>query len=126
MEDFAVTCPLVPDVPHLRSGSCTSPCAFGLGFLQTPPHGDALALFLAFGSSCTWLGDFHPDSSVPCLAHTSRFSGGAQRRPLQPVVGRRPLDPGKPPPFDARPRAEERSRDPSALHAPFVPHPILS
>jgi hypothetical protein len=30
MEDFVVTCPLVPDVPHLRSGSCTSPRIFGL------------------------------------------------------------------------------------------------
>ena len=44
MEDFAVTCPLVPGVPHLVSGSCASPRAFGLGFLQTPPRGDALAL----------------------------------------------------------------------------------
>jgi hypothetical protein len=35
MEDFAVTCPLVPGVPHLRSGSCSSPRALGLGFLQT-------------------------------------------------------------------------------------------
>jgi len=70
MEDFAVTCPLVPGVPHLRSGSCTSPRAFGLGFFQTPSHDDALALLLAFGSSYTWLGDFHPDSSVPCPAHT--------------------------------------------------------
>src|SRR5215475_9932611 len=39
MEDFAVTCPLVPSVPHLVSGSCSSPRAFGLGFLQTPPRG---------------------------------------------------------------------------------------
>jgi len=70
MEDFAVTCPLVPNVPHLRSGSCTSPRAFGLGFLQTPPHDDALALLLAFGSSYTWRRDLHPTSSVPCLAHT--------------------------------------------------------
>ena len=53
MEDFAVTCPLVPNVPHLRSGSCTSPRAFGLSFLQTPPHDDALALLLVFGSSYT-------------------------------------------------------------------------
>src|SRR6266446_1586462 len=78
MEDFAVTCPLVLGVPHLRSGSCTSPRAFGLGFLQTPSHDDALALLLAFGSSYTWLEDFHLDSSVPCPAHTScspaRFS----------------------------------------------------
>src|SRR5258707_9266757 len=75
MEDFAVTCPLVPGVPHLRSGSCTSPRAFGLGFLQTPSHDDALALLLAFGSSYTWLEDFHPDSSVPCPAHTCQVTG---------------------------------------------------
>ena len=39
MEDFAVTCPLVPGVPHLVSGSCSSPRTFGLGFLRTPPRG---------------------------------------------------------------------------------------
>jgi hypothetical protein len=39
MEDFAVTCPLVPGVPHLLSGSGASPRACGLGFLQTPPRG---------------------------------------------------------------------------------------
>ena len=70
MEDFAVTCQLVPGVPHLLSGSCSSPRVFGLDFLQTPPHGDALALLLAFGSADTWHGDLHPVSSVPCLAHT--------------------------------------------------------
>src|SRR5574337_281119 len=69
MEDFAVTCPLVPGVPHLLSGSCASPRAFGLGFLQTPPRGDALALLLAFGSANTWRGDSHPARSVSCLAH---------------------------------------------------------
>ena len=72
MEDFAVTCRLVPDVPHLVSGSCSSPRAFGLGFLQTPPRGDALALLLAFGSAFTWREDFHLARSVPCLAHTQR------------------------------------------------------
>ena len=70
MEDFVVTCPLVPGVPHLRSGSYTSPRAFGLGFLQTPPHDDALALLLTFGSANTWCEDFHLTSYVPCLAHT--------------------------------------------------------
>ena len=69
MEDFAVTCPLVPGVPHLVSGSCASPRAFGLGFLQTPPRGDALALLLAFGSARTWREDFHLARSVSCLAH---------------------------------------------------------
>jgi len=65
-----VTCPLVPSVPHLISGSCSSPRAFGLGFLQTQPRDFALALLLAFGSTNTWRGDLHPTSSVPCLAHT--------------------------------------------------------
>src|SRR6266487_5326747 len=88
MEDFAVTCPLVPGVPHLRSGSCTSPRAFGLGFLQTPSHDDALALLLAFGSSYTWLEDFHPDSSVPCPAHTFALSGRRRRSALERGVRR--------------------------------------
>jgi hypothetical protein len=73
MEDFAVTCPLVPGVPHLVSGSCASPRAFGLGFLQTPPRGDALALLLAFGSAITWREDFHLARSVSCLAHTTWY-----------------------------------------------------
>ncbi len=34
MEDFVVTCQLVPGVPHLISGFCSSPRIFGLGFLQ--------------------------------------------------------------------------------------------
>jgi len=76
MEDFVVTCPLVPGVPHLRSGSCTSLRAFGLGFLQTPPHDDALALLLAFGSANTWREDLHLASSVPCPAHTLRIRRG--------------------------------------------------
>src|SRR3989339_775872 len=79
MEDFAVTCRLVPDVPHLGSGSCSSPRAFGLGFLQTPPRDDALALLLAFGSAFTWREDLHPARSVPCLAHTA-CSGASNGR----------------------------------------------
>ena len=74
MENFAVTCQLIPGVPHLISGSCSSPRMFGLGFLQTPPHDDALALLLTFGSANTWYGDFHPVSPVPCPAHTLAFS----------------------------------------------------
>ena len=54
MEDFAVTCPLVPDASRLISDSCSSSRSFGLGFLQTPPRDDALALLLAFGSANTW------------------------------------------------------------------------
>jgi hypothetical protein len=77
MEDFVVTCPLVPGAPPLLSGSCASPRAFGFGVLQTPPRGGALALLLAFGSAHTWHGDFHPVSSVPCLAHTPKLPGAA-------------------------------------------------
>ena len=77
MEDFKVTCPLVPGVPPLVSGSCASPHIFGVGFLQTPPRGDALALLLAFGCADTWHGDLHPVSSVPCPAHTAKLSGAA-------------------------------------------------
>jgi hypothetical protein len=71
-EDFAVTCPRVPAVPHLLSGSCASPRTCGWDFLQPSPRGDALVLLLAFGSANTWHGDLHPVSSVPCPAHTAR------------------------------------------------------
>jgi len=56
MEDFAVTCPLVPDASRLISGFCSSPRSFGLGFLQTPTRDDALALLLAFGSANLAIG----------------------------------------------------------------------
>jgi hypothetical protein len=69
-----VTCPLVPGVPHLLSGSCASPRTCGVGFLQTSPRADTLALLLAVGSAHTWHGDFHPVSSVPCLAHTTKLT----------------------------------------------------
>ena len=107
MEDFTVTCPLVPGVPHLVSGACSSPRIFGLGFLQTPPRGDALALLLAFGCANTWHGDLHPVSSVPCPAHTIKLSSGGRalircatknrnrgRRLLQRLVRRWNNDPG--------------------------------
>ena len=82
-----VTCPLAPDVPHLVSSFCSSPRAFGLGFLQTPPHDNALALLLAFGSANTWRGDFHPTSPVPCPAHTAELSGaGLCPHPLERFV----------------------------------------
>jgi hypothetical protein len=86
MEDFAVTCPLVPSVPHLRSGSCTSPRIFGLDFLQTSPHDDALALLLTFGSANTWCEDFHLTSYVPCLAHTVQIRRGCLPSPASVML----------------------------------------
>ena len=59
------------------------PLAFGLGFLQTPPHDDALALLLAFGSVYTWREDSHLASSVPCLAHTDELTGADPPRPVE-------------------------------------------
>ena len=102
MEDFAVipaVAGLVPGGPPsrldgipvrlpVRSHADRSPRAFGLGVLQTPPRGDALALLLAFGSAITWREDFHLGRSVPCLAHTLRISRGAKRRRLQARVMR--------------------------------------
>src|SRR5713226_5195220 len=76
MEDFVVACPLVPNVPHLVSGSCSSPRTFAPRFLQTPPHGDALALRLSFGSTSTWTGDFHPQA-VRHARHTRSASAAA-------------------------------------------------
>ena len=73
-----VTCPLAPGVPHLISGSCSSSRVFGLGFLQTPPRGDALALLLAFGSAKTWRGDLHPANGISCPAHTASASAAAR------------------------------------------------
>ncbi len=81
MEDFGVACPLVPSVPHLISGSCSSPRTFAPRFLQTPPHGDALALRLSFGSTSTWTGDSHP-RALRHARHTRRRSPAAA--PPQP------------------------------------------
>jgi len=49
-----------------------------LGFLQTPPRDDALALLLAFGSAKTWQSDFHRLSNAPCPAHTFKVTGAAR------------------------------------------------
>jgi len=84
MEDFVVTCPLVPDVPHLISGSCSPDqvrgrlCPALLDWASSRPHltMDALALLLTFGSDNTWYEDFLLASSVPCPAHTTELSGG--------------------------------------------------
>jgi hypothetical protein len=86
MEDFAGTCPLVPAVPPLVSGSCASPRICGLGFLQTPPRGGALARCLAFGCANTWRQDFPLARSVPCPAHTAQAERRGPPRPLQALV----------------------------------------
>ena len=83
-----VTCPLVPGVPHLRSGSCTSPRSFALGFLQHTPRDAYLALLLTFGFANTWCQDLHLTSTVPCPAHTLKLSRAAFRRRLERLVGR--------------------------------------
>lgn len=70
-----VTCPLAPRRSHLTSGFCTSPRNFGLDFLQTLPHDNALALFLACGSANTWQEELHLPSLVPCPAHMSELCG---------------------------------------------------
>ena len=70
----------------LRSSFRLSHCDLALDFLQTPPHGDALALRLIFGSAYTRSRDGHPTRFVPCPAHTLSISGGVQRRPLQRLV----------------------------------------
>src|SRR3990172_1996436 len=90
MEGFAVTCPLAPDAPRLISGFCSSSRSFGLGFLQTPPPGDALALLLAFGSAKTWQSDFHRLSNVPCPAHTYCSAAGRDGRGTDAALAARP------------------------------------
>ena len=83
MEDFVVACPLVPGVPHLISGSCSSPRTFAPRFLQTPPHGDALALRLSFGSTSAWTGDSHPQAIRHARHTRSRSPAAAQLCPFR-------------------------------------------
>jgi len=73
----------------------TSPCIFGLSKipdyergassrprLATTPLPFLLASgeLLTLGSANTWYRDFHPDSYVPCLAHTVEFTGAISVR----------------------------------------------
>jgi hypothetical protein len=88
MEDFAVTCPLVPNASRLISGFCSSPRSFGLGFLQTPPRGDALALLLAFGSAKPGHRTFTDE--VTRHAWRTRPSSGA----LRGFIAQRPVTEG--------------------------------
>ena len=85
MEDFAVTCALVPGGPTPRIRFlCVAPRIW-IELPPDPPRGDALALLLAFGSATTWREDFHLARSVPCLAHTfgSQAAARQRRRPLE-------------------------------------------
>jgi hypothetical protein len=67
-------------VPGSLSRSTGSPRSrtCGMGFLQTPPHDDAFALLLTFGSTNTWYRDLHPVSYGPCPVHTSGITGPAK------------------------------------------------
>jgi len=85
MEDFAVTCQLVPGVPHLLSGSGSSSRIFGLGFLQTPARDDALAL--PQPSALRSPGERTFTSPVPCHARRTRPASAAARR--GPIVALR-------------------------------------
>ena len=95
MEDFTVTCPLVPDVPHLRSGSYTSPCTSGLSKIPDFEQGTSFRPHLAmtplsflfasgeplsFGPANTWCEDLHLTGYVPCPAHTLRIRGYEMQR----------------------------------------------
>ena len=79
MGDLVVACPLVPGLSRLVSRACSSPRAFVSRFLQTPPHGDALALPLSFASTSLDRG-LSPPSSMTCTAHTLRSGTRPQPR----------------------------------------------
>lgn len=66
-------------------GFCSSSRDFTLSFLRTPPHDDALALWLTFGSADTWYRNLHPTGFMPCTAHTFSLRG----RPSTPRTGNR-------------------------------------
>ena len=85
--DFMVLCPLVPSgLPQIRFFYIGP--HFRYGFLQTPPHGDALASRLPF-TSIRLGGGLAPPSCQTCSAHTSQPLPAAQRRsPNWPGVSR--------------------------------------
>src|SRR6266545_6330032 len=86
MEDFMVAYPLVPGMSRLLSSSCSSPRAFVPRFLQTTPHGDALALLLSFASTELDRG-LSPPSIETCPAHTLAISRAASRRRCMALLG---------------------------------------
>ena len=69
MENVAVTCPA-----RSRYSTPQTRFLFIAAALRPPPHGDALALSLTFGSAKTWRGDFHSSSFVPRPAHMRLFT----------------------------------------------------
>jgi len=69
---FTGLCCVVPTRPRevsLLCRSCSSPRNAVAGFLQPPPHGDALALPLSFASTSLDRG-LSPPSIETCPAHT--------------------------------------------------------
>lgn len=73
VEGLVVMCPLAPSASRLIPGFCSSPRGFVLGFLRTPPHGDAVALRQPFGPADTW------DCWRRCKSAHKRRSESAQR-----------------------------------------------
>jgi len=75
---FAIIGPLARH-SRLKSGSCTLARAFAPRFLQTPPHGGALALRYHFTSIRLWRG-LSPPSCRTCSAYQKKEGGW--HRPL--------------------------------------------
>lgn len=71
IEDFSVTCPLVPNASRLISGSRPSPRRYSSRCFQTSPHDDALAVCLSFGSASLEWGLAPHTSRVMPGTHTS-------------------------------------------------------
>ena len=110
MEDFVVTCPLAPDVPHLLSGSCYPDQVRGRRLPFSLASGELLALSLriSFGltsrlrpstslrinspgvGTCLDLSmvEGHPTSPVPCPAHTTGLTSRAGAFSAHPCPAR--------------------------------------
>ncbi len=81
--DFAISCPLLRRV-GLKSSSCPSARIFTLRFLQTPPHGDALALRYPSPPS-DWDGT--------CTRQLPNMHGAQQKKPTRLRVGQNSVYP---------------------------------
>ena len=85
--DFGLSCSLIHASQPIRA-TFTGQC-FASGFLQTPPHDDALA----FGCTLPTAGrvrDFHPLERVPA-GHTRNRKRPPSRRPFSVVLLCRPF-----------------------------------